>query len=227
MSKNKDNNTGTEETDTQEAEQPVKKKDGFFDSLIVAVVIALFIKTFLIQTYTIPSGSMLDTLLVGDYIIVNRLAYTLDDPARGDVIVFEYPVEPAKSFIKRTIGLPGDRIAVRDKQLYINGELYEEDYKQLKDSSNFPANLTARDNIEEFTVPEGKYFMLGDNRDASYDARFWGFISKDMIKGKAVLIYWSLESPEYGSVWSKMPLRAFRFLNPQYDRFDRVLKLIH
>jgi signal peptidase I len=227
MSKDRDKQPNIEEKDIKEVEKAVKKKDGFFDSLVVAVVIALFIKTFLIQTYTIPSGSMLDTLLIGDYIIVNRLAYTLDDPARGDVVVFEYPVEPAKSFIKRTIGLPGDRIAIKNKQLYINGEPYNEDYKQIKDSASYPANITSRDNVEEFTVPEGKYFMLGDNRDASYDARFWGFISKDMIKGKAVLIYWSLETPEYRSAWSKMPLRALRFLNPEYSRFDRVFKLIH
>ncbi|QAR34238.1 signal peptidase I [Geovibrio thiophilus] len=210
-----------------EAEKPKKKKDGFFDSLVVAVVIALFIKTFLIQTYTIPSGSMLDTLLIGDYIIVNRLAYKFGDPERGDVMVFEYPLEPAKSFIKRVIGTPGDKISIRNKQLFINGEPYKEDYKQIKDDAYFPAELTSRDNIEEFTVPEGKYFMMGDNRDASYDGRFWGFISKDMIKGRALLIYWSLETPEYDSPWSKMPLRALRFLNPKYDRFDRVFKLIH
>ncbi len=213
--------------ETTEEEKPKKKKDGFFDSLVVAVVIALFIKTFLIQTYTIPSGSMLDTLLIGDYIIVNRLAYKFGDPERGDVMVFEYPLEPAKSFIKRVIGVPGDRVTIRDKQVFINGEPYNEDYKQIKDDAYFPSELTSRDNIDEFTVPEGKYFMMGDNRDASYDGRFWGFISKDMIKGKALLIYWSLETPEYGSPWSKMPLKALRFLNPKYDRFDRVFKLIH
>ncbi|MGE4496866.1 MAG: signal peptidase I [Deferribacterales bacterium] len=224
MAENEDIKTAPENT---EEAKPKKKKDGFFDSLVVAVVIALFIKTFLIQTYTIPSGSMLDTLLIGDYIIVNRLAYKFGDPERGDVLVFEYPLEPAKSFIKRVIGVPGDKIAIQDKQVFINGLPYGEDYKQIKDDAYFPAELTNRDNIEEFTVPEGKYFMMGDNRDASYDGRFWGFISEDMVKGKALLIYWSLETPEYDSVWSKMPLRALRFLNPKYDRFDRVFKLIH
>lgn len=212
---------------TEQDPKAKKKKDGFFDSLVVAVVIALVIKTFLIQTYTIPSGSMLDTLLVGDYIIVNRLAYKFGgEPQQGDVIVFEYPIEPEKNFIKRVIGTPGDRIAIVDKQLFLNGEPMYEEYKQIKDGTVYPGNITARDNIVEFVVPEGKYFMLGDNRDASYDARFWGFISKDMIKGKALLIYWSLKTPEYDSAWSKMPLKALRFLNPEYDRFDRVFKLI-
>ncbi|WP_022852189.1 signal peptidase I [Limisalsivibrio acetivorans] len=204
-----------------------KKKEGFFDSLVVAVVIALIIKAFIVQTYTIPSGSMLDTLLIGDYILVNRLAYKFSEPDNGDVIVFEYPLEPEKSFIKRIIAKPGDRIKIVDKQVFLNGEALQEDYKQIKDKNVYPDVMSNRDNIDPFTVPDNKYFVMGDNRDASYDGRFWGFIDKDSIKGKAFLIYWSLKTPEYGSAWSKMPLRFFRFLNPEYDRFDRILKLIH
>jgi signal peptidase I len=206
--------------------KPKKEKDGFFDSLVVAVVIALFIKAFLFQTYTIPSGSMLDTLLIGDYIIVNRLAYKFSEPGRGDVVVFEYPVEPSKNFIKRLIGLPGDRIKIVNKDVYINGKALDEPYKEVRDRNYYPATLSTRDNVEEFTVPKGKYFMMGDNRDASYDARFWGFISKDMMKGRALFIYWSLETPEYDSMWNRVPLKMLRFLNPSYDRFDRILKLI-
>jgi len=204
-----------------------KKKDGFFDSLVVAVVIAMVIKGLLLQTYTIPSESMYRTLKVGDFLVLNRLAYKFDTPHRGDVVVFEYPLEPNKDFIKRVIGTPGDKVKMVDKVIYINGVAQDEKYRRVNGQVPLPSAMTTKDNFDEFTVPEGKYFMMGDNRDNSYDSRFWGFVSEDKIKGKALLIYWSLESPEYGSAWSKFPLRPFRFLNPKYDRFERFFKLIN
>ena len=207
--------------------EPKKKKDGFFDSLVVAVVIAMVIKGLLLQTYTIPSESMYKTLMVGDFLVLNRLAYVFDEPDMGDVVVFEYPLEPNKDFIKRVVGTPGDRVKLVDKVLYINGEAYREPYKRVNGQAPLPKEMTHKDNFDEFVVPEGKYFMMGDNRDNSYDSRFWGFVDGDKIKGKALMIYWSLESPKYNSAWSKFPLRMFRFLNPEYNRFDRFFKLIN
>lgn len=206
---------------------PVKKKDGFFDSLVVAVVIAMIIKGLLLQTYTIPSESMYPTLKVGDFLILNRLAYTFSSPEVGDVVVFEYPLEPQKDFIKRVVGTPGDKVKLVDKVLYVNGVAIEEPYKQVNGMEPLDSVVTAKDNFTEFTVPEGQYFMMGDNRDNSYDSRFWGFVGEDKIRGKALMIYWSLETPKYNSAWSKFPLRPLRFLNPKYNRFERFLMRIN
>ncbi|PLX67654.1 MAG: signal peptidase I [Denitrovibrio sp.] len=207
--------------------KPKKKKDGFFDSLVVAVVIAMLIKGFFLKTYTIPSESMYSTLKVGDFLILNRLAYKFGDIERGDVVIFEYPLEPQKDFIKRVVGVPGDSLKLVDKVLYVNGEAIDEPYKRVNGQVPLPAELTHKDNFEQFTVPEGKYFVMGDNRDNSYDSRFWGFVDGSKVKGEAFMIYWSLESPKYNSVWAKFPLRMFRFLNPKYDRFERFFKLIN
>lgn len=204
-----------------------KKKDGFFDSLVVAVVIAMIIKGLLLQTYTIPSGSMIKTLDIGDFILLNRLEYVFHKPQRGDVVVFEYPLDPGKDFIKRVIGTPGDRIKLVNKVIYVNGKAQKEPYKKINNDTPLPADVTHKDNFPEFTVPPGKYFMMGDNRDNSYDSRFWGFVDGKKIKGKALFIYWSLSTPKYNSIWSRFPLRSLRFLNPKYDRFDRFLKLIN
>jgi len=203
------------------------KKDGFFDSLVVAVVIAMIIKGLFLQTYTIPSESMYSTLKIGDFLILNRLAYVMSKPKNGDVVVFEYPLEPKKDFIKRVIGTPGDKLKMVDKVLYVNGVAQDEKYKRTNGQPFLPADVSTKDNFDEFTVPEGKYFMMGDNRDNSYDSRFWGFVDGSKIKGRAVLIYWSLEQPKYNSIWSKFPISMFRFLNPKYDRFERFFKLIN
>ena len=204
-----------------------KKQEKFIDSFIIAVVIALVIKGFFLQTYTIPSESMYDTLLVGDYIILNRLAYKFGDIERQDVVVFEYPLDPAKDFIKRVIGTPGDKIAVVNKTVFVNGKELDEPYKKVTDRNFLPETVSPRDNVDEFTVPEGMYFMMGDNRDNSFDSRFWGFVQEDSIKGKALLIYWSLKKPNYDSVWSKPFLKQLRFFNPAYDRFGRIFRFIH
>ncbi len=217
----------TKEQDTKEqitGEKP--KKDSFLDSLIVAVVIAMIIKGILLQTYTIPSESMVGTLLKGDFILLNRLAYTFSEPSRGDVVVFEYPLDPSKDFIKRVIGTPGDRIMMKDKVIYVNGVAQEEKYKKTNGMMPMPESVTIKDNFSEFTVPEGKYFMMGDNRDNSYDSRFWGFVDASRVKGRAVMIYWSLDTPQYNSAWAKFPLNMLRFLNPKYDRFERFFKPI-
>ena len=171
----------------------------YIEVLLIALLLALVIRTFAVQAYRIPSGSMLQTLQIGDQLLVNRLAYgffvpfvddplvTWNEPKLGDVIVFEYPLDPDTDFIKRVIGVPGDKIAMQDKVLYVNGVKLDEPYVQHVDTDIMPK----RDNFGPIEVPPGKYFVMGDNRDDSKDSRFWGFVDFNAIQGKAVIIYWS------------------------------------
>ncbi len=154
---------------------------------MVAVVIAMIIKGIFLQTYTIPSESMLGgTLRIGgDFLILNRMAYTFSEPENGDVVIFEYPLEPHKDFIKRVVGIPGDKLKLVDKVLYVNGVAVDEPYKLTNGQMSLSEEMTTKDNFSEFTVPEGKYFVMGDNRDNSYDSRFWGDLStRARLKGK-------------------------------------------
>lgn len=172
----------------------------YVEALIIALILAFFIRTFIVQAYKIPSGSMLDTLLIGDHLLVNKFQYGVrlpftdvvvlpfSDPKFQDIIVFEYPQDPSKDFIKRVVGLPGDTIEIRDKVVYRNGVKLDEPYVQHTDPRVLPG---PRDNLEPVTVPLGKYFVMGDNRDESLDSRFWGFVDRGAILGKAWVIYWS------------------------------------
>lgn len=172
----------------------------YSEALIIAIILALIIRSFFIQAFKIPSGSMLETLQIGDHLLVSKILYGVkvpfthymlaefSDPQHGDIIVFEFPEDTSKDFIKRVIGLPGDTIEIRDKAVYRNGEKLDEPYAQHTDSIT---NSSRRDNMPPITVPEGKYFVMGDNRDESYDSRFWGFVDRNKIKGKAWLLYWS------------------------------------
>ncbi|EMG38442.1 signal peptidase I [Desulfocurvibacter africanus PCS] len=172
----------------------------YVEALIIALILAFFIRTFVVQAFKIPSGSMLDTLLIGDHLLVNKFKYgvrlpftdmtvlPLADPKFQDIIVFEYPQDPSKDFIKRVIGLPGDTIEIRDKAVYRNGQKIDEPYVQHTDPRSLPG---PRDNMPEITVPSGKYFVMGDNRDESLDSRFWGTVDRSAILGKAWIIYWS------------------------------------
>ena len=175
----------------------------YLEALAVALVLAFVIRTFVVQAFKIPSGSMLDTLLIGDHLLVNKFLYgthipftdkavlPLEDPKRGDVIVFEFPEDTTKDFIKRIIGVPGDVVEMKDKVLTRNGETLVEPYIKHTDSGL----QQRRDNFGPITVPAGKYFVMGDNRDESYDSRFWGFVDKEKIRGKAWVIYWSWDGP--------------------------------
>lgn len=175
----------------------------YIEALLVAFVLAMFIRTFVVQAYKIPSGSMLETLQIGDHLLVNKFLYGVklpfthkyiidgSSPKRGDIIVFEYPNNPSIDYIKRIVGVPGDVIEVRDKQLYRNGEKVEESY--IRHSEGTTVQPGVRDNFGPVTVPEGKYFAMGDNRDDSQDSRFWGFVDRTAIHGKAWIIYWSWE----------------------------------
>jgi len=182
------------------------------EALLVALLLALVIRTFLIQAFTIPSGSMLQTLQIGDYLLVNKFLYGVknpfndeylfegQDPAIGDIVVFKYPVNPSIDYIKRIVGLPGDVIEVRDKQLYRNGQPVTEAYIQHL-LEGIPGRL---DNMPAMTVPEGEYFVMGDNRDNSEDSRAWGTVPRSAIHGKAWRIYWSWDSEEKSPRWSRL-----------------------
>ena len=157
MSK-KDNNNQKEQV---QEEAPKSASKEIVDSIIVAFVIAIFIRTFFLGVYTIPSGSMLETLQIGDFILVNKLSYKFSKPQHDDIVVFEYPLNPRLDYIKRVIGVPGDVIEIKDKVVYRNGEKLEPDYVQFMREYS----LKIADNVPKFTVPEGFYFMMGNKRD--------------------------------------------------------------
>ena len=188
----------------------------YAESIIIAIILALIIRTFLVQAFKIPSGSMEDTLAIGDHILVNKFLYgskipftdkrilKIRDPRRGDVIVFEYPEDPSKDFIKRVIGTPGDVIEEKDKQVYVNGQPYVNPHEVHKEKDLIPREQNPRDNFGPVKVPEDSYFVMGDNRDRSYDSRFWGFVKNPKIKGQAFIKYWSWDSPRFRVRWGSI-----------------------
>lgn len=188
----------------------------YAEALAVALLLAIFIRTFIVQAFKIPSGSMLPTLQIGDHILVNKLRYGVRipilgrrilkfaDPRRGDIIVFIYPVDREKDFIKRVIGQPGDTIEIRHKQIYVNNEKIDDPYGHFVDGSGEQSRLMPRDNFGPEAVPEDKVFVMGDNRDRSYDSRFWGFVPLDEVKGKAFMIYWSWDGADRWVRWERI-----------------------
>ena len=182
----------------------------YFESIVVAVILALFIRTFVVQAFKIPTGSMEQNLLIGDHLLVNKFVFspTATDAERGllpvtsinrgDVIVFKYPEDPERDFIKRVIGLPGDVVEVRHKRVYIDGRPLDEPYVYyLRPPSAAASPFGVADLREQYgpgTVPPSEYFVMGDNRDNSQDSRYWGFLPRDLVKGRALIIYWSYES---------------------------------
>ena len=184
----------------------------YFESIVIAVILALFIRTFVVQAFKIPTGSMENNLLIGDHLLVNKFTF---GPAasslerallpfrtiqRGDVIVFKYPEEPARDFIKRVIGLPGDTVELRDKKVSINGTPLDEPYVHFIEppgaTSEFRevTSFDVRERYGPVTVPANQYFVMGDNRDNSQDSRYWGFLPRDYVKGRALVIYWSYDA---------------------------------
>ena len=188
----------------------------YTEALLIAVVLALFIRTFLVQAFKIPSGSMIPTLAIGDHILVNKFIYgtkvpftdtvfiPLKAPQRGDIIVFKYPEDEKKDFIKRVVGLPGDTLEVRNKIVYINGVPLKESYASFSDPAVIPPGAQPRDNVGPVIIPEESYFMMGDNRDHSLDSRYWGFVKLNKIKGKAFMIYWSWNNENSGVRWNRL-----------------------
>lgn len=184
--------------------------------LIAALFIAVLIRSFIIQPYVIPSESMLNTLRIGDRLFVTKFSYGIHlpfmerelfstgEPGHGDIIVFPYPLDKSQDYIKRVVGIPGDVIEIRDKQLIRNGAPVTEPYVIHKD----PYISPRRDNMPALTVPPGKVFVMGDNRDFSLDSRFWGFVDKNTIHGRALIIYWS----------------STRFVDVQWSRIGTLLR---
>jgi len=206
----------------------VTQKKDFWDkvwewvkSIVLALILALFIRTFFVQAYKIPSGSMIPTLLIGDHILVNKFVYGVRNPfnrdlwikgrlpKRQEIIVFIYPKNRKLDFIKRVIGLPGDVIEIRNKQVWVNGQPLNEPYVQHTDPKILPPELSPRDNFGPIKVPPGHLFVMGDNRDESYDSRFWGFVPIKDVKGKAFIIYFSWDPKNF------------------HIRFRRIGRLIH
>jgi signal peptidase I len=209
----------------------------YVEAFFVALMLALVLRTFVLQAYKIPSGSMEPTLLVGDHIIVNKLEYGLRIPDsffgiapfaaeipwghyafkleavhRGDVVVFVFPPDPTKDFIKRVIGIPGDTVEIKDGMLYLNGARAKDPHAHFELSPDERQVVSQRDNFGPLKIPEGHYFMMGDNRDRSYDSRFWGLVDRNEIEGRAMFIYWSWDSD--GS--SILPVR--------WNRFFRIIR---
>ena len=194
------------------------------ESLVLAAIIALSVKSLVFAAYTVPSGSMEPTLLVGDYLIANRLSYvmkvpltdivflTLGEPERGDIIIFRYPEDRSKDFVKRVIAKPGDVVEIRDKALFVNKERVNDTVAHFSDHRFIPGFLAPRDNFGPVPVPKDSYFVMGDNRDNSYDSRFWGFLKKDDLVGKAEIIYFSRDAK------AADPLR--------YVRWQRIGRLV-
>jgi signal peptidase I len=182
----------------------------YFESIAIAVILALFIRTFVVQAFKIPTGSMENNLLIGDHLLVNKFVYgpaasglekailPMRDIGRGDIVVFKFPQEPERDFIKRVIGLPGETLELRNKKVYINGTPLDEPYVHFlvppSAEGQEVAPFDLRESYGPVTVPEGQYFVMGDNRDNSQDSRWWGYLPRDLVKGKALMIYWSFES---------------------------------
>ena len=182
----------------------------YFESIVVAVILALFIRTFVVQAFKIPTGSMEENLLIGDHLLVNKFIYgptafaaekavlPIANIKRGDVLVFKYPVEPDRDFIKRVVGLPGETVEVKERKIYINGTVVDDSHAHylLPTTSDYHevTSFDVRERYGPVTVPANHYFVMGDNRDNSQDSRYWGFLPRELVKGKALVIYWSYES---------------------------------
>ncbi len=181
----------------------------YAESIVIAVILALFVRTWVVQAFKIPTGSMENNLLIGDHLLVNKFVFgptasSIDrallpvrDIRRGDVMVFKYPDEPDRDFIKRVIGLPGETVELKAKKVYIDGHPLDEPYVHFLEPASDSQEVTSFDVRERYgpvRVPEGHYFVMGDNRDNSQDSRYWGYLPRDYVKGRALMIYWSYES---------------------------------
>jgi len=186
------------------------------EAILLAILLALFIRTFIVQAFKIPSGSMENTLLIGDHILVNKFIYgirmpftnqtliPIKDPQRGDIVVFKFPGDPKVDYIKRVVGLPGDVIEEHNKQVFVNGKPDQNPYAIHKDPYTIRSTYPPRDNFDPITVPPDSLFVMGDNRDNSNDSRFWGFVNYDKLRGKAFMIYWSWDSDDFSVRWRRI-----------------------
>lgn len=249
--------------DSERQEEPEQHKPepqrGFIAEWTVTIILLLFGTTSLVQAFVIPTGSMEDTLLIGDHLLVDKLAYSPGGPVskhilpysdvkRGDIIVFRYPVDIRQTFVKRAIGVPGDRIRLVDKQLILNGNRVKEPYVYHKteyiDSyrDNFPGepNVHVAESAMDMlmnhvqggdvVVPPGFVFAMGDNRDSSLDSRYWGFVPRENIIGKPLIIYWSYDAPTEALADPSISVNHIVDLVmhfPTKTRWGRTFNLIH
>ena len=186
----------------------------YFESLVIAGILALFVRTFDFQAFKIPSGSMEPNLLIGDHLLVNKMVFgptgsslermvmPVRSVVRGDVLVFKYPEEPSRDFIKRVVGLPGETLELKGTQVHINGQPLSEPYALYQRLPDMLLPGDVRRAYGPVTIPEGHYFMMGDNRDDSQDSRYWGFLPAGYIKGRALFVYWSFGGAD-GTRWNR------------------------
>lgn len=249
-------------TEKTKPERPKETTAEFISSMAIVLVTGLFIITFCMQAFEIPSGSMENTLLIGDHLFVDRTVMApktkwmpivpYRDVKRGDVIVFISPAQPGLHLVKRVVGVPGDRIHLRNGQLYVNGQLHSEKYVILDESTglnyyrdNFPQlpidasstvewQLTMASHMqgEDLVVPPDRFFAMGDNRNNSYDSRYWGFVPRQNIIGRPMFIYWSFETPEDQHMKRSLAERASFILHIVIHFFDetrwsRMFRLVH
>jgi signal peptidase I len=199
-------------------EQNKKVKSTFreyAEAIGMALLLALFIRTFIVQAFKIPSGSMIPTLQIGDHILVNKLAYGVrvplwghygvefKTPQRGDVVVFIFPEDRTKDFIKRVVGVAGDTVEIRGKKVYVNGKAGDDPHAYFE-GDNAQGGVQVRDDYGPKKVPATHIFVMGDNRDKSYDSRFWGYVDLNDVKGKAFLIYWSWDGNDRWVRWERL-----------------------
>lgn len=196
--------------------KPKSKVQEYIEAIIIAVLIAVFIRTFIVQAYKIPSRSMVPTLLVGDHLLVNKFIYgvkipyfrktiiPVTNPKRGDIVVFIYPNDRSKDFIKRVIGIEGDTIEIKNKKIFLNGREYTDQFGIYSDSTIYPGTVQPRDNFGPVTVPPNSLFVMGDNRDESADSRYWGFVDLKDVEGKAFIIYWSWNREDRNLRWTRI-----------------------
>ena len=236
---------------------PMEPPRGAIAEWAITILLLLFLTTTLVQAYVIPTGSMEDTLLIGDHLLVDKMAFAptgvvskhllpYSDVKRGDIIVFRYPVDITMTFVKRAMGIPGDRIRIVNKQVYRNGVKLDEPYKVHKSDQidayrdNFPSEPNsmvypgAMDMLQnhvvngEVVVPPGTVFAMGDNRDSSLDSRYWGFVPRDNITGKPVIVFWSYDAPtedlQAYTVHHILDLATHFFTK---TRWNRTLRLVH
>jgi len=224
-----------------EARGPGERSTGreYLDALLIAGVFLLFANAFVVKTFYIPSSSMEETLLIGDHLFVNRFLYGPPTQAidallphrpieRGDIVIFRSPREPKQDMVKRCIGLPGDKIEMRDKDLYINDQWVQDASFTVHRE---PSIIPQRDNFRPIVVREDEFFCLGDNRDVSFDSRFWGGVPREYVKGRAVLIYWSFggETPDgqwRGFAYKLGQLAKTLVTFPTKTRWERTFKVI-
>ncbi|MCJ7507261.1 MAG: signal peptidase I [candidate division Zixibacteria bacterium] len=225
--------------------KPTKKRSillEYLESFIIALILALFIKYSIVEAYKIPSGSMEDTLLVGDFLLANKFIYgsrlpiigvrlpALAQPKSGDIIIFKYPLNPKVNYIKRCVAIEGQVVEMRDKVLYVDGKRVQDPPEGKHEDLDI---LEGRDNFAPIRIPKGYIFMMGDNRDRSYDSRFWGPLDKKLVLGRAMVIHWSWAPDERAPVpalYRPLSIPSWLFYNiahfPQRVRWNRIGHII-